>query len=216
MKVLGVSGSPIKNSNTDRALKIALAATGVKTEFIKLSEYDLRPCNACLGCRKTNNCVQDDDGVLLANKAFKADALIIAGYTPYSSIDSRTKIFIERLYPLHHQHGLMSGKPGAAIVTSAIPPGHEGMPQAHENGLVAIQNYMLEESMNYIGGVRLMGNVPCVRCGEGGQCGVSALKMLFGSDATPESVGINVVEDDPAALAALEKLGTDIVEAYCR
>jgi len=216
MRVLGVSGSPLQNSNTDRALEIALAATGARTEFIKLSDYHLQPCNACLDCRKTNSCVLDDDGNLLMNKAFKADALIIAGFTPYSSIDSRTKIFMERLYPLHHQHGLMSGKPGAAIVTCAIPPGHQGMPSASENGLTAIQNYMIEESMDYIGGVCVMGNVPCVRCGENGQCGVSSLKMLYGSDATPESVGINTVEDDPATVSALEKLGADIVGAYYR
>ncbi|BBO91981.1 hypothetical protein DSCOOX_51610 [Desulfosarcina ovata subsp. ovata] len=36
MKVLGVSGSPIKNSNTDRALKAVLNATECETEFIKL------------------------------------------------------------------------------------------------------------------------------------------------------------------------------------
>ena len=39
MKVLGVSGSPIANSNTDRALRLALASTGLETEFIKLKDY---------------------------------------------------------------------------------------------------------------------------------------------------------------------------------
>lgn len=216
MKVLGVSGSPIKDSNTDRALKIALAATGVKTEFIKLSEYNIQPCNACLGCKETNSCVQKDDGTLLTNKAFKADALIIAGFTPYSSIDSRTKLFMERLYPLHHRHALMSGKPGAAIVTCAIPQGHEGMPPACENGISAIQNYMMAEGMNFIGGISILGNVPCVGCGKKNQCGVSAIKMLFGKDATPENVKINSVENNPEAITALEKLGTDIVAAYYR
>ncbi len=214
MKVLGVSGSPIENSNTDRALKIALEATGVKTEFIKLSEYNLQLCNACLGCRKTNACVLKDDGNLLADKAYKADALIVAGFTPYSSLDSRTKIFLERLYPLHHQHGLMSGKPGAAIITSAIPPGFEGMPRAAENGIMAIENYMLEEAMKYVGSVIIKGNLPCVTCGEGGQCGTSALKMLYGPDATPKSVGINILEEDLEAIAALKQLGSDIVEKY--
>lgn len=166
MKVLGVSGSPIKDSNTDRALKIALAATGVKTEFIKLSEYNIQPCTACLECRNTNSCVQKDDGNLLMNKAYKADALIIAGFTPYSSIDSRTKIFLERLYPLHHRHALMSGKPGAAIVTCAPQQSQEGMAVACENGISAIQNYMMAESMSFIGGISILGNVPCLACNE--------------------------------------------------
>ena len=80
MKVLGVSGSPIKNSNTDRALRLALESTGLETEFIKLKDYTIAPCQACLGCIKTNRCVIDDDGIMLAEKAKEADALIIAGF----------------------------------------------------------------------------------------------------------------------------------------
>ena len=36
MKVMGISGSPIPNSNTDRAVKAVLDATGLETEFFKL------------------------------------------------------------------------------------------------------------------------------------------------------------------------------------
>ena len=36
--VLGISGSPLSNSNTDQALRHMLAATGLKTEFVKFSE----------------------------------------------------------------------------------------------------------------------------------------------------------------------------------
>ena len=45
MKVLGVSCSPIKNSNTDRALREVLDATGCETEFIKLADYTAEPCS---------------------------------------------------------------------------------------------------------------------------------------------------------------------------
>jgi multimeric flavodoxin WrbA len=41
MKVLGVSGSPIKNSNTDRALKTVLDATGCETELVKLNGCEI-------------------------------------------------------------------------------------------------------------------------------------------------------------------------------
>ncbi len=210
IKILGVSGSPIKNSNTDRALQIALEATGHQTEFIKLSDYTVGPCDACLGCIETNKCVIKDDGIMLAEKVYKANALIIAGWTPYSSIDSRTKTFMERLYPLRHRHGLMAGKPGAAIITSAIPPGQEGMPPAGELGIGAIQNYMMEEGMIFIGGVNVRGNVPCVKCGDDGQCSVSGLKMIFGRDARIDKIGIKSLEDFPETIAALQKLGKDI------
>ncbi|MBU0663340.1 MAG: flavodoxin family protein [Proteobacteria bacterium] len=210
MKILGISGSPIKNSNTDRALKIVLESTSLKSEFIKLSDYNFGPCDACLGCIKTNRCIKKDDGVMLAEKTYKADAVIIAGFTPYSSLDSRTKAYMERLYPLRHRHGLMAGKPGAAIITSAIPYGHEGKPSAAEIGIQAVKDFMMEEGMKFIAGVSLLGNVPCVRCGQDGQCQMSSLKMIHGQDATPESVGINDFENDPQKVAELQQLGEAI------
>lgn len=213
MKIIGVSGSPIKDSNTDRALKRVLAATGAsKTEFVKLSEKTIAPCLACLKCIDTNRCIINDDGVKLAEKVYKADALIIAGFTPYSSIDSRTKTFIERLYPLRHRHGLLKGKVGAGIITCAIPTENTEMPPACDNGMQAIQNFMLAEEMNFAGGVSLKGNVPCVRCGDSGQCSVSGLKMIHGSDATVSEVGIANFEDDQAILDELDALGQNIAE----
>jgi len=214
MKILGVSGSPIQNSNTDRALKIVLEATGMKSEFIKLSDYTIGPCDACLNCIKTNRCIKKDDGVMLAEKSYKANALVIAGFTPYSSLDSRTKAYMERLYPLRHRHGLMSGKPGAAIITSAIPLGHQGMPLAADIGIDAVRHFMQEEGMRFIGGISLPGNVPCIRCGQDGQCQMSGLKMIHGQDATPESVGINDFADAPEKVAELQQLGAAIRNAF--
>ena len=179
MKVLGISGSPIKNSNTDQALLKVLSATGLETEFIKLKDYTVAPCQACLGCIKTNRCVIEDDGILLAEKAKEADALIIAGFTPYSSLDARTKAFIERLYPLRHLHGFMRGKPGGAIITCAIPPDNQMLPPACDFGINAIKFYMMEEGMDFVGEVRVSGNVPCIRCGYGDECEVSGLKMIL-------------------------------------
>ncbi len=212
MKVLGVSGSPIENSNTDRALQAALDATGLETEFIKLSKYTVAPCMACLGCVETNRCVIEDDGIMLAEKAKEADALIIAGYTPYCSLDARTKAFIERLYPLRHQHGYMQGKPGGAIITCAVPPATEMLPPACDFGANAIKFYMIEEGMEFMGEVRVLGNVPCIKCGHGDECPVSGVKMLFGPEATVDSVRINCFEDQGEAVAVAQALGRAIAK----
>ncbi len=150
---------------------------------------------------------------MLAEKVFKADALIIAGFTPYSSIDSRTKTFIERLYPLRHRNGLLEGKVGAGIITCAIPPENTELPSACANGMQAIKDFMMEEKMNFAGGATIQGNVPCVHCGDTGQCFMSGLKMIHGKDATVSSVGIADFENDPAKLQELDDLGKKIVEA---
>ncbi len=213
MKILGVSGSPIKNSNTDRALNVVLEATGLETEFIKLSNFHIEPCRSCLGCVNTNECVIGDDGNILAEKAKHSDGLIIAGFTPYSSIDASCKSFMERLYPLRHKHGFMQGKPGGAIVTCAIPESCQHLPKACENGVNAIQSYMMEEGMNFLGEVRILGNIPCLSCGYGDECDTAGLKMIYGSQATVDSVAISRFEDQEEALNQARQLGENIRKA---
>jgi len=213
MKVLGVSGSPIKNSNTDRALKAVLDATGCEAEFIKLTDYTVEPCRACLGCVKTNRCVIKDDGIELAEKAKTADALVIAGFTPYSTIDARTKAFMERLYPLRHIHGFMAGKPGGAVITSAVPENNDTMPPACHMGINAIQFFMMEEGMNFVGAVKIEGNVPCIKCAYSHECKMSGITMLHGTDATVDSVGVKLFEQQPTALDTARHLGYSIAEA---
>ena len=214
MKVLGISGSPINNSNTDRALKVALEATGLETEFIKLVDYKITPCRACIGCVDTNRCVNvHDDGILLAEKVKVADAMIIACYTPYSTIDSLTKAFIERLYPLRHKIGFMAGKPGGAIVTCAVPSDNKALPPAGDMGVNAIMYYMMEEGMNFVGSVKVMGNVPCIKCGYGNECKTSGIKMIFGKEATVQSVGVNKFEEQLHAVDAASGLGRKIAAA---
>ena len=210
MKVIGVSGSPIKDSNTDRALKMALEATGLETEFIKLKDYTIAPCQACLGCVKTNRCVIEDDGIELAEKVKAADALIVGAFTPYSSLDSRTKAFLERLYALRHRHGFMMGKPGGAIITCAVPEGNEMLPPAFDMGKNAVMFYMMEEGMEFAGAARVDGNVPCIKCGQDTECKISGLAMLYGEDATPESVGVNIFEEQPQAVESVKALGQKI------
>ncbi len=209
-KVLGVSGSPIAESNTDRALAAALEATGLETELVKLRQYRIEPCVACMGCVKTNSCVLDDDGNGLMEKAREADALIVGGYAPYSTLDARTKAFLERLYPLRHVHGYMRGKPGGAVVTAAVPPGCPTLPPAADLAADAIRFYMMEEGMEFVGAVKVQGNVPCVRCGKGDACSMSGLKMLFGPDATTDTVARFRFELQPAAMAAACDLGRAI------
>lgn len=207
MKILGISGSPIKNSNTDRAVRQVLDATGVETEFIKLRGHQIEPCRACLKCVDTNECIIGDDGNWLAQKAKDADALVVGGFTPYSSIDGRTKAFLERLYPLRHKHGFMNGKAGAAIVTCAIPADCEGMPPACENGANDIFFFMMEEGMNFLGSIKIQGNIPCIRCGYGDECKTAGLKMIFGENATVDSVGVNTFENQADAMKEAKALG---------
>ncbi len=107
----------------------------------------------------------------------------------------------------------MKGKPGGAVITCAVPCGNETLPPASEMGVSAVKFYMMEEGMNFLGAVRILGNVPCVKCGRGDECGMSGLKMLYGSSATVDSVGINTLEEQPEVVREARELGERIAEA---
>ena len=53
-KILGISGSPRKDANTDRMLRYALEAAesvgDITTEAIYRREYDIHSCTGCYAC----------------------------------------------------------------------------------------------------------------------------------------------------------------------
>ena len=150
---------------------------------------------------------------MLAEKVKEADALVIGCYTSYSSIDARTKAFIERLYQLRHNEGFMRGKPGGAVITCASPESAKESPSAYDMGSNAIMFYMMREGMLFEGEVRVLGNPPCIKCGYGDLCDMSGIKLRYGSNATVESVGVNAFENQRTAVTAAAKLGKKIALA---
>ena len=66
MKILGISGSPRKGSNTSILVKRALNVCekeGFETEFISLANFKIEFCDDCGYCNEKNNfkCSKEDD-----------------------------------------------------------------------------------------------------------------------------------------------------------
>ena len=121
--VLGVSGSPIGDGNTDRVVQRVLAATGLDSEFVRLWDVDVQPCKACLACASTDTCTGfDDDWAKLASNVVRAQAFVIGGWMPFGILDARTKAFLERTFSLRYSILLNAGKLGVAIITGTIDP----------------------------------------------------------------------------------------------
>ncbi len=213
VQVLGISGSPIVDSNTDRAVKKILEHTGLQTRFIKLSELEFSPCRACLGCVNSNECVVIDDARDLAGEFHDAAAFVLGAYTPYSSLDARTKAFMERMYCFRHRIGGNAGKAGVSVITTACEPGAPGLPPASETATSQISFWMTVEGIRNLGTMVLLGNVPCIRCGRGDDCALSGVKMIGGGEATVESIGVNTFEEDESLLANAKQLGEKIRQA---
>ncbi len=189
IEVLGISGSPVKNSNTDRLVKAVMDASGLKSEFVKLSLIDVRPCLACKKCVPDNVCKVKDDFLELAEKIKKAKALIIGAYIPYGQIDGFTKALLERFWSLRHVNNLLRGKLCATILTGLMPDVLDNVNQSMASEL---KEY---ERMDLIGQLTVQGNVPCLTCGEGDECEMSGLKVLYGPDAKTSDYGYSRVED---------------------
>ena len=213
VQVLGISGSPIRDSNTDRAVKRILEETGLRTQFVKLSQLEFEPCRACLGCVNSNRCVVADDARELAEEFHDAPAFVLGAFTPYSSLDARTKAFMERMYCHRHRVGGNSGKVGVSVITTACRPGAPDLPAAAETAASQIAFWMREEGMENLGSMVVHGNVPCIRCGRGDACPMSGVKMLFGPEATVESVGVNTFEEDQSLLQTAKELGEKVRRA---
>jgi len=101
-KVLGISGSPVKDSKIDTLVKTILEATGEDQEFVKLSDIEVAPCRACKKFAYTNQCAVVVDFKWLSQKLLEADALIIGTPVMYASASGFTKAFIERLRSLRY------------------------------------------------------------------------------------------------------------------
>jgi multimeric flavodoxin WrbA len=57
MAIVGISGSPITKSNTDRMIKAILKESGKETVFLKLSKLNFGSCRGCAhNCATTAMC----------------------------------------------------------------------------------------------------------------------------------------------------------------
>lgn len=209
-QIVGISGSPVKNSNTDRLVRAVLAASGLNTEFLKLSEIDLRGCLACLRSAGDNICKQKDDFSELGPKVRMAEALVIGAYTPYGSMDSFTKAFLERLFSLRHRIGLNRGKL-AVVITTGIGRGRQGLHEANEQIVSALHR----EGMEVIGRLEAIGNPPCLSCGFGESCHMSSIPFVFSGDSMITPDKFVRVEDQSDLWKQAQELGNQL-EAIIR
>lgn len=99
MKVLGISGSPRRDGNTELLLDKALEGAkeaGADIEKIVLNELNLSPCQECGGCDETGVCVVQDDMQEVYHKLDAARAIIIASPIFFGSLSAQTKMMIDR------------------------------------------------------------------------------------------------------------------------
>ncbi|SNQ59456.1 flavodoxin family protein [Candidatus Methanoperedens nitratireducens] len=186
MKVLGISGSPTKESNTDVLIRAILEATGAEREFIKLSEIKVGPCIACMKCVCTNECVLNDDFKWLSRRVMEADAIIIGSPTYYGAASAFMKAFIERLYSKRHIKLLMRGKIAATVAVGVA---------AERMVAEWMGNALRAGGVEIVGSMTAKGTPCCFVCGPGETCNYTVWNA-YSKELTGMDLGVEEAYKD--------------------
>lgn len=100
--LLGISGSPRKNGNSDYLLTHILKAAekqNVQTSTLQLRDVGFQGCIGCERCRKDKICTGLQDGMsIMYQEIIAAGGLVLVSPTHNYNITSWMKAFIDRLY----------------------------------------------------------------------------------------------------------------------
>lgn len=122
IRILGIVGSPRMGGNTELLVAEALRAStedGAETEILRLADKEVRPCDACLSCRKTGECRIKDDFNPIFEKMSTADGIILASPVFFGSATPQIKAMIDRAGYLSIAKGrIFENKVGGAMVVA--------------------------------------------------------------------------------------------------
>ena len=179
MTILGVSGSPFPNGNTDRFVKAVLEKSGKETVFINLSKLRFDPCRGCCHlCATTNICGRKDDLYPYLKLILESEVLVLG--TPYQ-LGMATGFmynFLTRLFCFHHVKKLLADKP-VMLMSVGVKP------KEIQNGIADFEKMVKHgDQFDLLGHIYFNSQTPpCLKCGAGSYCHVGGLwKYVLGED----------------------------------
>ncbi len=122
MKILGILGSSRRGGNTEVLLDIALKeaeAKGIEVSKIPLGSKSIAPCNGCLKCMTTGECVIEDDMQEIYQGMLEADGILWSTPVYFWGMTGQTKTVIDRTYALSFPELKLANKVGGLIVVAA-------------------------------------------------------------------------------------------------
>jgi len=152
MKVLGISGSPRMDGNTDHAVMTALkifkeSRPRVETEFHRIAEFHIENCRGCRHCMTHVECaINDDDLGILIDMMMAFDLIVLGSPVYWWGPPGTFKTFIDRTHAFYPDVERFEGKKIAVISVAA----QSGFP-SHERTMGWLRHYGAE----YVGWLRL-------------------------------------------------------------
>jgi multimeric flavodoxin WrbA len=182
MRILGFSGSPRKNGNTEILINEVLDVarkSGFETETFLMSEKQVAPCDACATCFELGACIVPDDMQELYARLERADAVIFGSPVYFGSVTAQTKAVMDRMFALLRSRSLKGKIAGTLVVTRRV-----GAIQARS----LLNSFCIAQGMIVAGGAIGYGReIGDVLTGVGGGIDMSAVDEA-------RFLGSNVVE----------------------
>ncbi|HED00577.1 MAG TPA: flavodoxin family protein [Proteobacteria bacterium] len=156
MKILGVSGSPNKKGNNEKAIELALKVAqgeGAEIKKIFLSRVKVGPCLACPSCKREEKCLQEDDFNDLIPLITEADGLIISSPVYMGSVCGQLKCLLDRTVFLRRKDFHLRGKLGAAIAIGGSRNGGQEITIQAIHAWMHIHGMIVVGDDNHFGGI---------------------------------------------------------------
>ncbi|HOA21894.1 MAG TPA: flavodoxin family protein [Anaerolineaceae bacterium] len=121
MNVLLVNGSPHKDGNTYKSLKLlgdVLEKHAVTTSIFQIGAGKVRGCLGCDNCAETQRCMYKDDLCnSLIEAILKADGVVIGSPVYFAGPNGALCALLDRVfYAATNQANIFAHKPAAAVV----------------------------------------------------------------------------------------------------
>lgn len=99
-KMTAILGSPKVNGNAAKMLEIAMdkaISGGYEVVFVDLYKKDIAYCSGCMACRRTGNCVINDDMKEITKNIVESDLIVISSPTYFANVSAPVKTMFDRL-----------------------------------------------------------------------------------------------------------------------
>ncbi|MDF1539961.1 MAG: flavodoxin family protein [Candidatus Thorarchaeota archaeon] len=203
MLIVGICGSPKKErSNTRLMLEKALEAASdslsdgetkqATTMLLNISDFDIRHCTGCDSCVRKKPCPESakDDMPMIEAHLLRADGIIIAAPSYFTSVPGVLKDFIDRSRFLKMQDHQLKNKVFGAITYAGLRYGGQ------EHVIDVLNRYALAQGMIVVGSL-----------------GSPVKDGTFGSGSLQtDEAGWRSAKDDSLAIRGSQKLGLRVAE----
>ena len=156
MIILGISGSPKKNGNTEfllnEALKVA-SEMGFRPKKLLCSESKVGFCIDCGDCAKGKPCSIDDDMDKYYESMFEADGFIVASPVYFGSITAQLKAIFDRTLPFRRQGLKLKDKVGCGITVGGARNGGQEKAMETIHAWMHIHGIIVVGDNNHFGGI---------------------------------------------------------------